>query len=288
MRTYARVLVLSGVVLALGVCLLAVVPARSAADKPMVWKPLVPGDSVNPTVKEIITSLQEALQKGPEKADNPKEQMENNAEWELKLSNGALLIALLTQSTKEGTTDPQLATLRAAAVELYKAFDKKEMDKAKKQLDALANLKPDAKADVQPVAIDDMADIMLMNLMKLRSRGGLGLGPKPGEISPDGIEAKLLSLTKRPLPKDVLAKEAEALEQAGYIMAAISQMAEAKTPAKKMEDKDPADWKQYTVEMREGALEFAAAAKAKDANKLKEVATKLNASCTTCHKKFRE
>src|SRR5436190_24345395 len=48
----------------------------------------------------------------------------------------------------------------------------------------------------------------IMNLMKLRRKnpkgagyvGGVGLGAKPGAIAPDGIEAKIINLTKNPMP----------------------------------------------------------------------------------------
>src|SRR5262245_50896167 len=90
------------------------------------------------------------------------------------------------------------------------AFEKKDSAGAKKIADELG----------KKVALDD-----LMHLFTLRTKKGLGVGSKPGAVSPDGIERKLTDLAKKPLADKALADESAALAQMGYDMAAIAAVA---------------------------------------------------------------
>ena len=48
---------------------------------------------------------------------------------------------------------------------------------------------------------------------KLNKKGGLGIGSKPGSVVPDGIEAKIIALAKKPLDNKALEAQARDLER---------------------------------------------------------------------------
>ncbi len=139
------------------------------------------------------------------------------------------------------------------------------------------------RADAVAKSIEGLDDVM--NLLKLRARGGLGLGNTPGAIAPDGMEAKVVNLSKRPLTQPQLAKESKELVRLAYVNAAIAQVSESRTDADG--SKDPKAWQKWSVDMRQAALELADAAQAMDPVRVKAAAKKLNTSCTECHDKFR-
>jgi cytochrome c556 len=130
-----------------------------------------------------------------------------------------------------------------------------------------------------------------MNLLRLRSKGGLGFGVKPpaGAASTDGIESKLLGLAKRPLPAADMAKQGNDLARSAYILVAISEFTDAHTPKKKgATGKGAKEWKEWTEDMRSAALELAEAAKKKNPAGVKAAVNKLNGSCNNCHGEFRD
>ena len=148
----------------------------------------------------------------------------------------------------------------------------------------VATGRKEAEALAKTIELDS-----LMDLFKLRTKDGLGVGTKPGAITPDGIEAKVMALAKKPLPQKELDAQAEGLTQAGHMVAAVALVAQHKCPVtKKMGDKDPKKWQEWTEEMHKNALELSTAAKAKQPAELKTAATKLNSSCNNCHSVFRD
>jgi cytochrome c556 len=99
------------------------------------------------------------------------------------------------------------------------------------------------------------------------------------------MEAKVVNMAKRPLAPPELAKDAKHLVRLGYVNAAIAQIAEARADVDgKM---DPKAWQKWSVDMRDSAIELAAAAQAMNPAGVKAAAKKLNTSCTDCHDKFR-
>lgn len=128
----------------------------------------------------------------------------------------------------------------------------------------------------------------LMHLYVLRTKKGLGVGAKPGAVTPDGLEKKLMALAKDPLPPKQLGDEAEALTRMGYDMAALAAIATAKSPVKDEGKKKKKDWISWSDELRDAALAMAAAAKSKKAPDLHKAATKADGACSKCHDVFRE
>src|SRR5262245_16768704 len=127
-----------------------------------------------------------------------------------------------------------------------------------------------------------------MHLMQFRSgmRGALGVGENPGEIKPDGIEMKIRSLAKEPLSMEQFKAEAEPLARMAYIAAAIGEVVEAKPPDSDDGDQKREEWVRWAREMKEAAIELAAAAKADDPQQLQTKAGKLYGKCNGCHLRF--
>jgi hypothetical protein len=148
-----------------------------------------------------------------------------------------------------------------------------------------------------PAALKDGADALVarkipllaaMVAFKLPRNGGIGFGGQEGATAPDGIEIKLIRLSKKPLPAATARKEGPALERAAKIALAVSYVAEAYTPKKKMGTMDPKDWKADVAEMRASAEELLAAARQADPKAIQAAARRLNSSCNNCHAVFRD
>jgi soluble cytochrome b562 len=143
-----------------------------------------------------------------------------------------------------------------------------------------------AKKLAESLKDEDLEDVM--HLFKPRKDKGLGIGSKAGAVKPDGIELKVIALAMNEPPKKELDDAAADLARAGYVAAAIAEVALTKTPEKKEKDKDPKDWKNWAEGMQQGALELASAAKAKKPADVKKAAEKMDNNCKSCHKVFRD
>jgi cytochrome c556 len=140
-----------------------------------------------------------------------------------------------------------------------------------------------AKTAIQALQKEDVD--VVMDLLKLRSKGGIGVGEAKGAIKPDGVEAKIQALDKAaPSPKEAQADSA-ALARAGYTTAAVADAVMNKVPMDKK--KQEAQWKGFAKEMRTASMNFAKAAQSKDGAKIQAAAKELNNSCIKCHDMFR-
>jgi cytochrome c556 len=159
--------------------------------------------------------------------------------------------------------------------------DKKAEDVQKKAKELAEKM---MKADFGVQAVEP-----IMAPLKLRTKGGMGIGAKPGVYDPDGIEAKIIGLAKKKLTAAELKNQADDIAKLAKITAAVAEVSELHKPEKKVGDKRPEDWAKWSKEMRDSALELANQTKAikPDPDAIKKTATKLNGTCTDCHDKFR-
>jgi hypothetical protein len=158
-----------------------------------------------------------------------------------------------------------------AIMKIAAAFEKNDTAGAKTQAAALAK------------KVEDIEDVM--HGFSLRRAKGIGV---INGVMPDGIEAKIMELSKKPKPAATLSKEADAIVQLSYIAAAIGEVAHAKPPEKDDGKKKVKDWLTWSQDMRESALKLAAAGKEKNPMTVKTAAAKLYSSCTTCHEVFKD
>ncbi len=173
------------------------------------------------------------------------------------------------------------------------ADDEKPADVINKQADKVgkSDWETASKAGADIAKKHELLDVM--NLLKLRNPAakvqGMGVGKVPGAIKPDGIEAKIISLTKVPMIKATLEKQQADLIRMAEITAAIASVATHQpTVTEKQGKKDPKVWKELSKDMYESSKELIKALKDKDPVAVKNTANKLNGTCTECHSIFRD
>jgi cytochrome c556 len=185
----------------------------------------------------------------------------------------ATLLLIAAGSGSAADDEKEAKEIQAAVRKLADAVEQNNAAEVKKQAAALQ------KYDLLPV----------MKQLKLRANGGMGIGEKPGTVTPDGIEAKLIGMARKGLAPAELGKQGADIARAAYIMAAIGEVAKDKSPVKKkMGEKDPKDWAKWSEDMAKFGKELGDATKAKDAAKVKTAAANLNSSCNSCHGIFRD
>lgn len=188
--------------------------------------------------------------------------------WALSLL--LLSICLVLASGSAAAVEPEI---KAALEKIAAAIEKGDDASARQQAKALAK------------KIDTLDEVM--HGFKLRSKKGLGVGPKAGAVTPDGIELKLNALSRDSLTPKQMEKEAKAIEQMAYLAAAINEVGLASTPKKDVGKKKKSDWINWSEGAIKTSKELAAAAKAMNIAGVKTAATKVNGFCNSCHTNFK-
>jgi hypothetical protein len=161
---------------------------------------------------------------------------------------------------------------KADLIKLVGLIEKGDETAAQKQAKAIAD------------NIEELDQVMKYFKVRGMKGKGFGIGPDRDKIKPDHIELMLVDLGKKPKTKAVLDKQADALAEMGYRVAAIASVAEAKPPTHPQK----ANWIQWAKDLKKASLDLAKAAKEKDADGINAAAAKANASCASCHMVFRK
>lgn len=169
---------------------------------------------------------------------------------------------------------------------------KKEVDVATKEIaDELKKGNKDAARKLAEEATKNIEKIPdMMFLFKNRNKGGLGVGSMPlANPSKDGIDSMLRDLVGT---KEVpgIAKQAAALEEMGYHIAAMGEFSMAAVGKAEIggKDKTKENWLKASEEMRDFGVAFAKAATTKDPKTIRAAASKVYSSCSRCHSKFKD
>src|ERR1700677_3918621 len=116
-----------------------------------------------------------------------------------------------------------------------------DADTNKQVLKLAAAIKAGNKDEVKKLAAalakEDLEEGMAA--FRPRWRGGLGVGREKGKITPDGMELKLQNMGRDAPSGAILGKEAEALEEMAYVIAAVAEVAAIKGTK---DAKGKADW----------------------------------------------
>lgn len=202
----------------------------------------------------------------------------------LGLAMGLWFLAPASRSADDDKKDDK--EMREAVLKLAGVIEKKDAEETKKQAAALAKRFQGKKPEFD---MEDLMHLLHMRTKKnMRGNLGLGVGAKPMEISPDGIEKKVDDLGEKALTGKQMEDEAKALEEMGYRMVAVAEIALLAPPIEKDTGKKKVkDWNKWSLEMRDTALQFAEAAKKKEPATLHKVAEKASKNCFTCHDIFR-
>jgi hypothetical protein len=278
MQTHARRLAPAVLPLALGLALVGSDGGRAADDpRPVSGRMVLVRVEPDELTKYLHRVIREEL-KPPVPAETAV----------AKARATAVLIASRAQNGR-GARDPwQRAALRDNALKVQKSLAENNLAAARKQADALLELSG-TQADARRVSLKDLLELDEVELlMKPRRRGGLGIGPPTPNSNRDGIELKLFALARRAPAQAELDAEAAELARAAAVAGAMADLLDAYAPDKKVGNKDPKDWKAQTGEMRAGAADLEAAAKARDVKRVRGAAARLSASCIACHEVFRD
>ena len=187
-----------------------------------------------------------------------------------------------------GVTMAGVAGLIVMASSTYAGDDGKELRDAVVKIAALLKKGDKAGAEkaaaVQAKKLGDLDELMLM--FRPRNKGGVGVGSVPlANPAKDGIEVKLRELA-REIPAGI-AKETAALEETGWYVAAIAELANAKGWANPTGKKTKKAWKEHSDDLHVLGAAFAKAAAGKG-GEIKTQAAKVNANCTNCHTIFKD
>jgi hypothetical protein len=276
MRTHAPVLV-GAAVLSLTVWFLAG-PGNAQNGKENPFKPILPKGEYQELVKRAIKETQEQL--NSKEDDAPK-----------KAAAAALLLVAYTMSTAGDKEN--LEALRKTALDIIDAIKNEKLNDAK----ALAATLPTPKAgkgiaDPGPLNkhVEDLGDIM--TFFKQKAKGGEGLHPSlflnQKLKNLNGVEELIRELARvKKLDPKTLAKAKDELIPVAYRTAVIGSITYQYAPNAKQGMKDPEDWRRWSLDMRDRALDLAAAVSKDDIKEVKEAATRLNTTCTQCHGIFR-
>ena len=128
--------------------------------------------------------------------------------------------------------------------------------------------------------------------LKLRDKGGLGVGATPGLLVPDGIEAKLIVLggLRRPLTANQLKAEQADLQRMGEITRAVAVIARCYRP--EVSGRGwvglwslicAVVWDVLSEDAEKNAQDFLDAVKSGDPKATQRASYYLSNSCTNCH-----
>lgn len=255
----------------------------SAGGKESPWKPFLPAKDYRTLVERAAANIEESLTGKVEEEGIKRAQF------------NAVMIAAYTLSTKDGGTPQELATVREAALKIaHMVTEKKKLEDAKKLAKALLTLKADPNAKLEPPDVgkyvEDRADIM--EHYKVKSKGGDGIHTDlqsnirlKGALN--GIEEKLRDLATKPKTQLVVDKESNELGLLAYRAAVHAGLIHYYAPAKKIGDRDPNEWREISIQMREAGIQLADAARKKDPEAVFKAGSRLHSSCSQCHSRFR-
>jgi hypothetical protein len=279
------------VVLILGIWL-GTSPGRAAKEKEAGWQQILDEASARELIGRGVKSIQEEM-------SAPKKDANAIRKSNKKIQVAAVMIAAVAESAKDGTGN-EMPIYRNAALEVAQAAANGNLDKVKEKVKLMAdwvrsgkpeNLKPKAPPIALRKYLEDMGDAM--QPLRRYALGGDGIHPSLQSTGPlktlNGIEEKVRVLARRAPKKEQLEKESPELALMAQKIAVIAQLAyEWTSEIKKEGNQDPADWREWSREMRDTALSLAAAAKKKDPKAVFTTAKTLNANCTKCHGIFKK
>ncbi|HEX4591289.1 MAG TPA: hypothetical protein VH120_15235 [Gemmataceae bacterium] len=256
--------------LVVGLGLLAGPGSGAAADAKSataMYKPVIPADTLSQVITEEAKTLQAAVAKASDK------------KMASKARSVALMIAVYAQdeALRAGPDAAAMAGLRDTTLKLAKAVSDGKLDEAKK---LATEIKPAGKADASaktgPVPVQEDFDIeTLMQVFKPDRGGGLEW------------EKKLQML--RDKRAAYTAADYKTLVPLMYRIASVAQPTEAFAP-EPMGKKTPDEWIKLCKEMSSEAIATAElASKSKPDDKMVKASVKrLEATCTSCHDKYRD
>ena len=181
--------------------------------------------------------------------------------------------------------------LASAGTRLAEAADTDKIKEASAILSKLAAAieKKDAAETKKLVAVLKAKDTdVIMAALGLRSKGGVGWGPKPALTKNiDGIEVKFEDFGKKPLTAKSFATEAENILKAAHLIQAINEVTIVQAPDKDQGQKKKKTWVDSANELKKAADDLTAAAAKNDMAGTTKAINLVNTACQKCHSEWR-
>jgi hypothetical protein len=260
----------------------------AAGNKAGIWKPILDDADAQKLIKRAVDIIQEEAKK-------PKAGKKAIRKSNLRIQVEAAMIATYAHSAKGANNNAILAGYSANAVKLAQAITKGAPPAQVNKLAADLAAGKAGKGPMGKVAwkevLADQADVMVP--FKLQLKGGDGIqkdlqtNPKLKGKGGNGVEEKVRALARRNLTPAQMKKEKTELALLADKIAAIAQLNYEYAPAQKQGKRDPKDWRDWSVQMRDNALKLAAAAKQGSPAAVKKAAATLNSTCNKCHGVFK-
>ena len=270
-------------IVAAGLCtfILALTGFGEAIGEKESWQAILPRDVYQELTRREIAVVQNQLE------NTPNERSLNRAKF------GALLIAALTKSVKDGPAAEDLRGPREMAIMLTNVISKKEPLAPARKL-AAQLLGPTLVAADKPEVVDWRGFLetpVLMVHFLPKSEGGDGIHADLQSNdrlkgSKNGILEKIRHLSTTELTAPKLESEAKELELFGYRSAVIGSLIYHLVPAKIKPNKTAQQWQDLAIEMRDHSVELAVAAQKRDAAAVLKASASLRSACSRCHNVF--
>jgi hypothetical protein len=270
---------ITSVAFSVGVWLL--VASSEASSDEEAWRPILTKEVYQELTKREADLIQQLLKDAPNKLAL------NRAKF------GAVLIAALTMSVKDGFPADELRGTRETALMLANAINNKDqLDAARKLAAQLPNANPDRNSKKDTSNLRGFVDApTLMYHFLPKYEGGDGIHPDLQSTDrtkgrKNGILEKIRDLTTYELTADAIKKEAKELELLGYRSAVIGSLVYYLVPAKMKVNKTPEEWRNLAIQMRDHGVSLAVAAKKGDTTAVLKASISLRSACSKCHNVF--
>ena len=276
-------MVLRSWLIGIGLCafILALAGIADADREKDSWQAILPRHIYQELVKREIAQVQNHLE------NTPDERSLNRAKF------GALLIAALTMSVKDGPAAEELRGTREMSLALVNTIGKKEqLDSARKMAAQLQKTTPVADGKPNAVTWRGLLETPVLMVHFLpKNEGGDGIHAELQSNdrlkgTKNGILEKIRSLSTNELSAAKLESEAKELELFGYRSAVIGSLIYYLVPAKMKPNKTAQQWQDLALQMRNHSVELALGAQKRDSAAVLKASASLRSACSRCHNVF--
>jgi hypothetical protein len=253
--------------------------AGAGGDK-SPWQPILSKEVYDELATREADTIKTALEGTPDEAAINRAKL------------GAVFIAALTQSVKDKDSANEVRGVRDRAILLAQALAQKETVEAKKLLVDLFKQKPDSGKKPDLVWDKLLTTGELMDHFRPKAKGGDGIHPDlqsniklKGALN--GIEEKIRNLSMKEMNAAGIKKESHELQLLAYRTAVAGALTYNYAPATKTGKKDPEEWRELSLKMRDSGVELANAVQKGDTTAVRNAGNNLNSACSQCHVVFR-
>lgn len=204
---------------------------------------------------------------------------------------GALAVSVGQGGDKSGAWKPFVPA--AAAAELKARSARAAEDAKRKEVEGILQQgyeRASKGGGALKLGPQDLGE--MMNLLRTKAKGGEGTAPElqynAKLKNQNGIEPLIGALAQKQLTDDNAAKTSKELELLAYRIAVMGAITHDNPPSERVAKDSVPGWQKSALEMRDAAVALAEAANKKDAAGIQKASTRLENTCTQCHRDYRK